>query len=391
MNDGTAGEIELSIVIPCLNEAETVGTCVEKAIRAMRDNRISGEVVVADNGSTDGSQQIAAELGARVLDVPEKGYGSALMSGIAAARGAYVLMGDADDSYDFLDSPRFLTKIREGYDLVQGCRLPSGGGKVIPGAMPFLHRWIGNPMLTRLMRVMFSSPFHDVYCGMRAFRKSWYETLNLRCTGMEFATEMIVKASQFPARLAEIPITLYPDGRITRRPHLRTFRDGWRTLRFYLMYSPRWLFFYPGLLLVLLGLIGYALALPGVQVFGANLDAHTLLFASLFVLAGYQSIQFAAFTRTFAVSEGLLPSTPGLRRLERIFNLERGLALGILAMAAGALLLLLAVREWWLVNFGNLDYARTMRKVIPGVTLATIGFQTLLASFFLNILRLRRK
>lgn len=391
MNSVPANEIELSIVIPCLNEAETVGTCVEKAMRALRDHNITGEVVVADNGSTDGSQQIAMNLGARVLAVPEKGYGNALMSGIAAAHGKYVLMGDADDSYDFLDSPRFLEKIREGHDFVQGCRLPSGGGTVKPGAMPFLHRWVGNPMLTRLVRVMFGSPFHDVYCGMRAFRKEWYESLNLRCTGMEFATEMIVKASQFPTKVAEVPITLYPDGRVTQRPHLRTFRDGWRTLRFFLMYSPRWLFLYPGMLLILLGLVGYGLALPGVQVFGANLDAHTLLFASLFVLAGYQSIQFAAFTRTFAVSEGLLPSSPGLRRLERIFNLERGLALGLLTMLGGVILLGLAVHEWWLVNFGNLDYARTMRKVIPGVTLATIGFQTLLASFFLNILRLRRK
>jgi glycosyltransferase involved in cell wall biosynthesis len=383
--------LELSVVIPCLNEAETVGTCIEKALRALREHGINGEVVLADNGSTDDSREIAASLGARVVPVSAKGYGNALMGGIAAARGCFVLMGDADDSYDFLEAPRFLAKLREGFDLVQGCRLPAGGGTVLPGAMPFSHRWIGNPMFSRMVRVMFGSPIHDVYCGLRGFRKDWYEKLDMRCTGMEFATEMIIKASLFPSRIAEVPTTLHPDGRVTQRPHLRTVRDGWRTLRFFLMYSPRWLFLYPGLLLILLGIVGYALALPGMTIFGATLDAHTLLFASLAILIGHQSALFALFTRTFAVFEGLMPPHARLKRWERFLNLERGLMAGVGAVCLGTTLLGLAVREWWLADFGNLHYAHTMRRVIPGVTLVALGSQTVLGSFFLNILRLSRK
>src|SRR5262245_32245392 len=224
---------ELSVVIPCLNEADTIGTCVEKAQRALREAAIVGEVVVADNGSTDGSREIAARLGARVVAVAERGYGNALMGGIAAARGRFVLMGDADDSYDFLELPKFVARLREGHDLVQGCRLPAGGGTVRPGAMPFLHRYLGNPLFSMLARWWFAAPIHDVYCGMRGFRKAWYERLGQRCTGMEFATEMIVKSSLFGASIAEVPITLHPDGRRAHAPHLRTFRDGWRTLRFF--------------------------------------------------------------------------------------------------------------------------------------------------------------
>jgi glycosyltransferase involved in cell wall biosynthesis len=387
----TTEPLELSIVIPCLNEAETVGTCVTKALRALRDHGIAGEVIIADNGSIDGSREIAAEFGARVVPVEAKGYGNALMGGIAAARGTFVLMGDADDSYDFLDAPRFLAKLREGFDLVQGCRLPSGGGTILPGAMPFSHRWIGNPLLSRLVRVLFAAPIHDVYCGLRGFRKGWYEMLDMRCTGMEFATEMIIKASLFPSKIAEVPIVLHPDGRVTRRPHLRTVRDGWRTLRFFLMCSPRWLFLYPGLLLVVLGLVGYGLALPGTTLFGATLDAHTLLVASLALLTGQQAILFALFTRTFAVSEGLMPPQARLKRWARFLNLERGLMAGVGAVCLGTTLLGLAVHQWWLVDFGNLDYAHTMRRVIPGVTLVALGFQTVLGSFFLNVLGLRRK
>ncbi len=383
--------LELSVVIPCLNEAETVGACVEKALRALREHGIAGEVVVADNGSTDDSREIAARLGARVVPVEAKGYGSALMGGIAAARGNFVVMGDADDSYDFLEAPCFLAKLREGFDLVQGCRLPAGGGTVLPGAMPFSHRWFGNPVLSWMVRIMFGSPVHDVYCGLRGFRKGWYEGLDMRCTGMEFATEMIVKASLFPSKIAEVPTTLHRDGRTIGRPHLRTVRDGWRTLRFFLMCSPRWLFLYPGLLLLLLGVVGYGLALPGTTIFGATLDAHTLLFASLAALTGHQAVLFALFTRAFAVSEGLMPPNARLKRWARFLNLERGLMAGIGAICLGATLLGLAVRQWWQVDFGNLDYAHTMRLVIPGVTLVALGFQTVLGSFFLNILGLRRR
>ena len=239
--------VELSIVMPCLNEADTIENCVRIATKALADHGIVGEVVVADNGSTDGSQAIAARMGARVIAVQEKGYGSALQGGIAACRGRFVLMGDADESYDFAEAFKFVAKLREGFELVQGCRLPAGGGTVAQGAMPFTHRWIGNPGFSLMARVMFRAPIHDVYCGMRAFTKAFYETLELRCTGMEFATEMIIKSSLRKARIAEVPITLHPDGRKAHAPHLRTIRDGWRTLRFYLMYSPRWLFLLPGL------------------------------------------------------------------------------------------------------------------------------------------------
>jgi glycosyltransferase involved in cell wall biosynthesis len=384
-------EIELSIVMPCLNEADTVGTCVEKALRGMREAQVVGEVILADNGSTDGSQEIARGLGARVIDVAAKGYGNALMGGISAARGKYVLMGDADDSYDFLEVGRFISKLREGHDLVQGCRLPAGGGSVMPGAMPTLHRWWGNPMFSIFARWWFKAPVNDIYCGLRAFRRDFYDRLDQRCTGMEFATEMIIKASLYKAKIAEVPITLHPDGRKAHKPHLKTFRDGWRTLRFFLMYTPRWLFLVPGMLLILLGLVGYGLAMPGLTLGHATFDAHTLLFASVFILCGYQSIVFAVFTKTFAISEGLMPPDPKMDRFYEHINLERGLLLGLLALLIGVALLAGAVNQWRLADFGPLDYARTMRWVVPGATLTALGFQTILASFFVSILGMRRK
>ena len=383
--------VELSVVMPCLNEAETLGTCIRKAQRAMTDHGIDGEIIVADNGSIDGSQELAADLGARVVSIPGKGYGNALMGGIAAAQGRYVIMGDADDSYDFLEIPRFLEGLRDGHDLVQGCRLPSGGGSIMPGAMPFLHRWWGNPMFSLLVRHWFNAPIHDVYCGLRGFSREMYERLGLQCTGMEFAVEMVIKSSLFQERIAEVPITLHPDGRKTRAPHLRTFRDGWRTLRFFLMYSPRWLFLVPGLVLILLGTLGYALALPGVTYRGVTLDVHSLLFASLFLLMGYQSVQFSILTKTFATAEGLLPPDPRLERFYRVASLERGLLLAAMAILGGVLLLGIAVRQWQLTGFGDLDYARTMRVVIPGVTLVALGFQTVLSGFFLSILGIPRR
>ena len=382
---------ELSVVLPCLNEADTIATCIRKAQQAFREHGIRGEVVVADNGSTDGSQAIAEGLGARVVPVPARGYGNALMGGIAAARSEFILMGDADDSYDFLETPKFLIKLREGYELVQGCRLPSGGGRILPGAMPLLHRWGGNQGLSLLARRMFRTPVHDVYCGLRGFTKSFYQRMNQRCTGMEFATEMIVKASIHGARIAEVPITLHPDGRTSHLPHLRTFRDGWRTLRFYVLYSPRWLFYYPGAFLMLLGLVGYALALPGITRFGVTFDAHTLLFSTLFILIGYQSILFAIFARSVAANDGLLPESLRLNGFFRILNLERGLIVGGLGLLAGIALLLMAVNQWRLVHFGHLDYARTMRVVIPGVLLTALGVQTILSSFFVSVLHMGRK
>lgn len=389
----TGGESapELSVVMPCLNEADTLATCIEKAQRALREHNIAGEIVVADNGSTDGSQAIAARMGARVVHVGAKGYGSALKGGIAAARGKYIIMGDADDSYDFLDIPKFMHKLRDGFDLVQGCRLPSGGGKVMPGAMPQLHRWWGNPMFTLMVRGMFWAPIHDVYCGLRGFTKEHYDRLDLRSTGMEFATEMIIQSSFQKVRIAEVPITLHPDGRKAHAPHLKTFRDGWRTLRFFLMYSPRWLFLYPGTFLIFLGFFGYALALPGVSIRGVNFDAHTLLFSSLSILLGYQSIVFALFAKTFAISEGLLPPDARMNRFYRIVTLERGLGVGVAALLIGVGLLLAAVNQWRVIHFGDLDYAHTMRYVVPGVTLTALGFQTILSSFFVGIMRMRRE
>jgi glycosyltransferase involved in cell wall biosynthesis len=386
-----ASSLEVSIVMPCLNEADTIEICIVKAWRALRENGIQGEVIVADNGSTDGSQAIATRLGARIVHVDAKGYGNALMGGIAAARGTFVIIGDADDSYDFLELPTFVEKLRQGFDLVQGCRLPSGGGRVLPGAMPLSHRWIGNPVFSMMARHMFRSPVHDVYCGLRAFTKEFYDRLDLRCTGMEFATEMIIKAGVYGARVVEVPITLSPDGRKSHAPHLKTFRDGWRTFRFFLMYSPRWLFLYPGILLVLVGLVGYGLAMPGVTIGSVTFDAHTLLFASLAILLGYQSIVFAIFTKTFAISEGLLPEDTRLAQLFELVNLEKGLLAGGGALLIGLALLLASVNEWRLRDFGALNYAETMRWVIPGVTLAAFGFQTILSSFFVSILGMRRK
>jgi glycosyltransferase involved in cell wall biosynthesis len=383
--------LELSVVLPCLNEADCLATCITKAQRAMRSRNIQGEIIVADNGSTDGSQEIAIRLGARLVRVPGRGYGNALMAGIAAARGRFIIMGDSDDSYDFLEIPKFVDKLREGSDLVQGCRLHSGGGRVEPGAMPLLHRWIGNPLFSFLARLMFDTQIRDIYCGLRGFRKELFAQLDQRCTGMEFATEMIIKASLHKARIAEIPIILHPDGRKSHKPHLKTFRDGWRTVRFFLISSPKWLFFVPGLALVLLGLLGYGVAMPGLTVLGATFDAHTLLFASLAMLLGYQAMLFAVFAKTFAISEGLLPQDAVMTRLFEIVNLERGLIVALCQLLLGLGLLLAAVNDWRLAGFGRLDYAYTMRIVIPGATLTAIGFQTVLSSFVISILGMQRR
>ncbi len=382
--------IEVSVVMPCLNEADTLETCIVKAQRALRGRRISGEIVVADNGSDDGSQAIALRMGVRVIEVAERGYGSALMAGIEAAQGQFIIIGDADDSYDFSELPKFVARFREGFELVQGCRLSAGGGHVESGAMPFLHRWLGNPFLTMLARSWFKAAIHDVYCGMRGFTKELYRRLNLRCTGMEFATEMIIKACLCQANITEVPITLHPDGRVSHPPHLRTFRDGWRTLRFFLIYSPRRLFLIPGGLLVLLGLIGYGLALPGLSLGVIRFEMQTLLFSSLSLLSGYASLQFAVFTKTFAVSEGLLPEDHRIRRFLAVMNLERALVAGILTFLAGSALLLVSVFQWKQAAFGWLDYNRTMRWVIPGSALCMLGFQTVLGSFFISVLELRR-
>ena len=385
MNGEMSENPELSVVMPCLNESDTIGICVEKAIRAMREIGIAGEVVVADNGSTDASKQIASSLGARVVEVPERGYGAALMGGIEASRGEFIIMGDCDDSYDFLEIPAFVKELRSGFDLVQGCRLPRGGGRVMPGAMPFLHRWIGNPILSWLVRRMFRIPINDVYCGMRGFTQSLYSRLDLRSPGMEFATEMIIKSGLHGASMTQVPITLHPDGRKVHGPHLRTFRDGWRTLRLFLIFSPRWTFFRPGLLLIALGVIGYALALPQVHLFGIALDVHTLLVASLAGLMGWQSILLAALARIFAAREGMMPPHPRLEKL----TVERGLGFGLVLLVVGLLLIAMVVVQWRNLEFGELDYPMTMRWVVPGVTFAALGFQTMMAALMAGVLKMQ--
>jgi glycosyltransferase involved in cell wall biosynthesis len=381
-------DIELSVVMPCLNERATVGTCVQKALGAMGRHGIRGEVIVADNGSTDGSQQIASEHGARVVPIETPGYGSALRGGIAAAQGRFILMGDADDSYDFTQAHLFLNKLREGYDLVMGNRFRGG---ILPGAMPPLHRYLGNPVLTGIGRLFFKSPVGDFHCGLRAFRRDAIEWLDLRTHGMEFASEMVVKAAAFGLRVTEIPTTLSPDGR-DRAPHLRTWRDGWRHLRFLLLYSPRWLFLYPGIALFVLGTVVSALLIPGPRIIGnVQFDINTLLFAAMAILIGFQSVVFAAFTKIFAISEGLLPEDPRLSRMFHYLTLEVGLVVGILLVLAGTGAWGFGLEYWRMHHFGPLDPEKTLRIVIPGVVFFTLGFQVILSSFFLSVLGMARR
>lgn len=383
-----AESVELSVVMPCLNEAETLENCIRKAQRAIREAGINAEIIVADNGSTDGSRQIAEKIGARVVRVPAKGYGSALMGGIAAARGRFIIMGDADDSYDFGHIPRFLEPLRAGSDLVMGNRFRGGIQK---NAMPPLHQYFGNPILSRLARMFFRNRVvGDFYCGLRGFRKDAYQKMGLRTTGMEFATEMAVKATLLGMNIVEVPTTLSPDGR-SRAPHLRTWRDGWRTLRFFLLYSPRWLFLYPGLALMLVGMLLGAWLLPAPRRVGeTTLDVHTMLYSAAFVLLGFQAIAFAVFTKLFAISEGLLPPDPTLDKLFRYITLEVGLLIGAALIALGLGSSIYAVGFWEGRHFGQLDYPYTMRMVIPAVLSLILGVQTVFASFFLSVLGLRR-
>lgn len=378
---------ELSVVMPCLNEAETLKTCIEKTSYVFRKHKISGEIIVADNGSTDGSQAIASELGALVVDVKKKGYGNALMGGILAARGRFVIMGDSDDSYDFTSLMPFLAKLREGYDLVMGNRFKGG---IKPGAMPFLHRYLGNPILTAIGRLFFNSPCSDFHCGLRGFNKSAIISLDLQTSGMEFASEMVVKATLHKLRIAEVPTTLSPDGRC-RSPHLRSWHDGWRHLRFLLLYSPSWLFLYPGALLMLTGLVIGLWLLPGPKTFGnITFDVHTLLYSAIFIFIGFQSAIFSIFTKIFAISEGLLPEDPLLNSLFRIITLEKGLIVGSLLTIFGLAYSIYALVYWSDQSFGPLDYTKTMRIVIPAALLLTLGCQIILASFFLSVLGLHR-
>jgi hypothetical protein len=380
-------EIELSIVMPCLDEAETIGACIEKAISWVRAHGVDAEIIVADNGSVDGSREIARERGARVVPVSDKGYGSALMGGITAARGRFVIMGDADDTYDFSELSGFLDELREGCDLVMGNRFAGG---IEPGAMPRLHR-LGNPALTGIGRLFFRSPVGDFQCGLRGFNREAILGLDLRTTGMEFASEMVVKATLNGLRIAEVPTTLSRSARF-HEPHLRTWRDGWRYLRFLFLYSPRWLFLYPGLALMLTGLVVGAWLIPGPRTLGnVTFDVQTLAFASLAVIIGFQSVQFALFTKVFAISEGLLPRDPRLSRLSRYATLETGLVVGALVIVLGLAGAIYAFVHWGATHFGDLDPSKSLRVTIPSITAIALGAQILLGSLFLSILGLRRR
>jgi glycosyltransferase involved in cell wall biosynthesis len=374
--------------MPCLNERLTLGTCIRKARATIERLGIRGEVVVADNGSADGSQALAEELGARVVPIEARGYGNALRGGIAAARGRYIIMGDSDDSYDFTQLGDFVSKLNEGYDLVMGNRFH---GEIRPGAMPFLHRVLGNPLLSWLGRLFFGCPVGDFQCGLRGFRKESIDRLELQTTGMEFSTEMVVKATLFGLRISEIPTTLSPDGR-DRLPHLRTWRDGWRYLRFLLLYSPRWLFLYPGAALLLLGAAINLWLLPGPRTIGSvTFDYHTLLFGAMAILIGFQSINFAVFTKMFAITEHLLPEDPRLNRLFRYITLETGLAVGVLLILAGAATWIFGLSYWQSHDFGRLDPDKTLRIVIPGLVSLTLGVEIVLSSFFVSVLGMGRR
>jgi len=380
--------LELSVVMPCLNEAETLRNCIMQAAGALREAGIRGEIIVADNGSTDGSQEIARQCGARVVSVQVKGYGHALQGGIAAACGKYILMGDADASYDFSHIPRFFTELRAGADLVMGNRFRGG---IARGAMPLLHRYLGNPVLTWLGRLVFRAPCGDIYCGLRAFRKDAYEKLGLQTTGMEFATEMVIKAALLNMRVVEVPTTLSPDGR-SRPPHLRTWRDGWRTVRFLLLYSPRWLFLYPGIVLMVAGLIVSALLIAGPRKVGSvTFDVDTLVYAAISILLGFQAITIAIFAKVFAISEGLLPPDNKVEKFLSYATLEAGLIAGILIFLIGLGLSLYAVASWRSHHFGPLDSSQMLRLTLPAAVSMTLGVQISIASFFLSVLRLKRK
>jgi Glycosyl transferase family 2 len=379
--------VELTVVMPCLNEAETVATCVRKAVKFIADSGISGEVVVADNGSTDGSQQLAEDAGARVVPVADKGYGIALMAGILAARGEYVIMGDADDSYDFTSLMPFIEQLRGGADLVMGNRFKGG---IEPGAMPPLHRYLGNPVLSFVGRLFFRSKIGDFHCGLRGFRKDSAISLGLQATGMEFASEMVVKATLARQRITEVPTTLKKDGR-SRPPHLRSWRDGWRHLRFLLLFSPRWLFFMPGLIVGGAGLvIGAAVAAGPVKIGSVTFDVDTLVAASAMVVIGFQAVLFWLFTQVYAGSEGFLPEEPKVQRLLEKLSLERGLLIGAAIGVAGLVGLIFSLTYWHANKFGQLNYEHALRLVIPSATALVLSCQLVLGTFFLSILGIKQ-
>lgn len=379
--------IELSIVMPCLNEAETLAVCIQKAQSFLKEYNISGEIIIADNGSTDGSQEIAESSGAIVVAVTQKGYGSALTGGITAAKGKYIIMGDADDSYDFNSLLPFIIKLREGYELVMGNRFKGGIKK---GAMPFLHKYLGNPVLSFIGRLFFKSDIGDFHCGLRAFSKEAFNKMNLKTTGMEFASEMIVKSSLLSLKITEVPTLLYPDGR-SRPPHLKTWSDGWRHLRFLVLYSPNWLFFIPGLIMMILGfLISLILMITPINIAAITLDAHTLVFTSVLTLIGFQFILFYGLTKVYTVENELLPKSDRYNKLFKIINLEKGLIAGILIIAAGIVLGVISYTTWQDINYGDINDFSIIKTVTASAASILLGIQIILFSLFFSILGLKK-
>ena len=379
---------ELSIVMPCLNEAETLAICITKANHFLDNNQVDGEIIIADNGSTDGSQEIAKNLNAKVIPVKEKGYGSALKGGIEAALGTYIIMADADDSYDFEALLPFLKELRAGNDLVMGNRFKGGVEK---GAMPFLHKYLGNPVLSFLGRLFYKINIGDFHCGLRGFSKEAFYKMDLKTTGMEFASEMIVKSKLNNLSITEVPTTLKPDGR-TRKPHLNTWRDGWRHLRFLLLYSPRWLFLIPGVLSIIIGFITSAIIISQpIVINNIQLDIHTLLYTSSLVLVGFQFIVFYALTKVYAVENKLLPKSNRYNKLFKYLNLETGLIIGVLIFIVGIVLSYYGLNIWMHSNFGELNPSETLRIVIPAVFTILLGMQIIFFSLFFSILGLKNK
>jgi hypothetical protein len=379
--------LELSVVMPCLNEAATVATCVRKAALFLIEQRIDGEIVVADNGSTDGSQRLAADAGARVISIADQGYGNALLGGIAAARGEYVIMGDADDSYDFTALLPFVDRLRAGADLVMGNRFLGG---IAPGAMPVLHRYLGNPVLSFTGRLLFRSKIGDFHCGLRGFRRDSILSLGLQASGMEFASEMVVKTTLAGQRVEEVPTTLSPDGR-GRPSHLRSWRDGWRHLRFLLLFSPRWLFLIPGTVLLALGVaIGAAVAPAPLTIGSVTFDVNTLVVAAAMIVTGFQAVLFALFTQVYASAEGFLPQHARVSRLLTACSLERGLLAGGLLASVGGVGLVASIAQWHSARFGHLNYDSALRLIVPSATALILSCQMVLGTFFLSILGIRR-
>jgi len=386
--DNTAlEELELTVLLPCLDEAETVGSCVSKAAAYLQRSGIRGEVLVSDNGSTDSSRDVARRAGARVIEESQRGYGNALRAGIQAARGRFIIVGDADDSYDFAALGPFVEKLRAGAELVMGNRFR---GDIAPGAMPPLHRYLGNPVLSGIGRLFFSSPVGDFHCGLRGFRRESILKLGLSTGGMEFASEMVVRATVEGLRIAEVPATLSPDGR-SRPPHLRSFRDGWRHLRFMLLFSPRWLFLYPGAILMLAGLASMLWLLPGPRRVGPiGLDVNTLVYSSAAIVCGFQAVVFAIFAKIFAINARLMPEDARIRRFTSMVNIELGMAAGLLMLLAGLGMGAYALGMWGRESFGALNSEVSLRVVAPSATALIIGLQLIFSSLFLGVLSLRR-